>query len=1186
MPSLDDQGALHRVLSQDSRFHRFRQKIEAGHVGADDLAKSVFGDEPDPGKQRRAIESLAALAVWARDPESATHPKDRAPLLNVRYHVFLRALEGAFVAFHPDRAVHLSRGGASPEKPNAAHATLFEVALCRDCGQHFLVGQRKDGKLVEAVRDPGQDDYGVAFYRPLDGEPTAADEGRIARLCVQCGAISRTGPKPADPDCGHGRTITVVEEPARESHGDQTRSCGGCGYRGPDPVREVTHGTDGPSAVIATALVANLPEERRKVLAFADGRQEAAFFPCYLDETYRSVRDRNLLLSVARRLASDGEIKEFSLETLARETAKALRERDLVDESRDDLGVRREAWTIVFRELLTDQRRLSLEGVGLARWAPQLPRAVDIPQLLREPPWSLSEPESRDLLGWLLDLLRADYAVDLVAEKQVSIPWEDLGILPQQTRAGIGEPASRKDFKSWDGANTRRARFLSRLLRETGAREEVVSEEAQKLLRDVWEAFMGAGNLLTRGGEDGFRARSGWWRFKAHDRTDTLFRCGTCGGVQHLSIRGVCGRFGCRGSLVEVMSDDKDLTSNHYRRLYEDERLPAKLRSEEHTAQLDPEKAREFQREFVGGRIHVLSSSTTFEVGVDLGDLDAIFLRNVPPEPFNYAQRVGRAGRRAGHPGFAVTFCRRRPHDLVHFKDPDRMMSGRISPPKLRWTNDKVALRHVMAVVLSAFFRKNPGRFKSVEALCKSLESQEAVSDVQAFARAHRESIEETLRAVIPEGLRKVIGIEDHSWLDRVTGPESRFALAIKEASHDHRAVRAFENEAAANKRYVDANWARTRANTIEDEDVISFLSRKVVVPKYGFPVDVVELDLHRWKRGASKETLDVTLERDLAIAVAEFAPGSAVVANKRLWTSYGLKLVAEKGWPRQGYYRCGAHGFRSWDKTDAASSRCCEKAVSGEYIDPIFGFVTDRTKKPEDAKFRPERQFTTRPYFVRSDGERDKDPIEVGAVARVWPASPGRLVVLCEGQKGRGFYICEKCGAGATKRLEKKHKTPLGSECSGKAVHVALGHEFITDVVRIQFTVKPPAAHTSESRFWFPDSLAYALYHGTAEVLEVPSTDLNVTVPAMSGDGRFSEIVLYDNVPGGAGLVAELESPQVFNRALQAALERVQGGCGCGLETSCYGCLRTYSNQFAHPHLARGPVKEYLERVLALWHG
>src|SRR5262249_18449986 len=146
----------------------------------------------------------------------------------------------------------------------------------------------------------------------------------------------------------------------------------------------------------------------------------------------------------------------------------------------------------------------------------------------------------------------------------------------------------------------------------------------------------------------------------------------------------------------------KDLDSNHYRSLYEED-LPGTLRVEEHTAQLDHEKARELQREFKEGKIHVLSCSTTFELGVDLGDLDTIFLRNVPPEAFNYAQRVGRAGRRSGHPGFAITYCRRGPHDLYHFSEPERMLSGRVRPPALSLRNEKIITRHIAATVLSAF---------------------------------------------------------------------------------------------------------------------------------------------------------------------------------------------------------------------------------------------------------------------------------------------------------------------------------------------------------------------------------------------------------------------------------------------------------------------------------------------------
>lgn len=70
----------------------------------------------------------------------------------------------------------------------------------------------------------------------------------------------------------------------------------------------------------------------------------------------------------------------------------------------------------------------------------------------------------------------------------------------------------------------------------------------------------------------------------------------------------------------------------------------------------------------------------------------------------------------------------------------------------------------------------------------------------------------------------------------------------------------------------------------------------------------------------------------------------------------------------------------------------------------------------------------------------------------------------------------------------------------------------------------------------------------------------------------------------GGAGLVARLEKKEMFRDCLEAAQKRVSGNCGCSEETSCYGCLRTYRNQFAHKYLQRGPVRHYLDKVLSEW--
>lgn len=668
--------------------------------------------------------------------------------------------------------------------------------------------------------------------------------------------------------------------------------------------------------------------------------------------------------------------------------------------------------------------------------------------------------------------------------------------------------------------------------------------------------------------------------------TDQVFRCRTCGRTQAVTVRGVCGRHRCPSKLEAVGAGDDDPARRHYRRLYQ-EALPPRLRAEEHTAQIDREEAREFQQAFADGRIHLLSSSTTFELGVDLGDLDTVFLRNVPPEPFNYAQRVGRAGRRPGWPGFAVTYCRRRPHDLVHFADPAGMMAGRARPPVLRLTNAKIVSRHVTAVILSDFFRTHPERFRSVDALfgLSAGPDLHATGVVREHALEHREDLESRLRSVVPDGLHGALGLDDGRWVAVVagtppgtegdSGQPSRLQDAETELLADYLQVRDLETSASAERRHNDAAWARARAETIAGEDVLSFLSRKAVIPKYGFPVDVVELDLHRTRRNSDAEATKVSLQRDLAIAVAEYAPQSQVVANKRLWTSYALKKVPERAWPEYEYVRCTRHGFRTWPK-GSNPDKCCASGRCGRYIDPIFGFVTDRGVPPLRPSRKPVRSPTTRPYFVRSWQEAEAIPM--GGVARVWRASPGDLLVLCEGRKAQGFWICPHCGAGES----GSHRTPLGRPCPGGSVRAALGHEFVTDVLRVQFAGASPGEIPAPVADGFPWSLAYALLQGAADALDVPVTDLNVTLNR--GQEGLPEIVLYDNVPGGAGLVASLEGASVFRAALEAARSRVNGRCGCAGDTSCYGCLRSYSNQFAHASLARGAAYDYLAALLARW--
>ena len=1072
-----------------------------------------------------------------------------------RLHAFLRALEGAFLV-HDDGVdtVVLNRSGTTSD---GSTAEPLEIALCRECGQHYYVGHvrsESQGRLTEAVRDPSQSgSFGVDYYLPSDEEGTHF-------LCRRCGALATS-----DLACGCGASVRVKKCRPHKDHRDQLQSCESCGYRRGgigDPVQEIVHGSDGPNAVIATALHELLPAQRRKVLAFADSRQEAAFFAWYAQQSYESLRDRNLLL----RALKDGPINAQGL------SVDDCRNRllDIWDRSRlfraSDTAETKHRIVLrsILREALTDERRLSLSGTGLVAWFVIVPDDVAVPVVMQQPPWSLTEDEARRLLGFLVDELRARLAMSLPGGPGTPT-WDDVSSWPQRAYC-IGPPGSRRDVSEWGNPQST---IVKHLLRRLLAGAELSDAEKQaasiKLMKAVWQALRerdracgdADDQVLVRGKANGtFRLNWRWLRVRLAAAGEVR-ECDTCANLTAHDIRGVCPRNRCSGTLSPV--DHDRLSQNHYRLLYERSDLPPELHAEEHTAQIDSDEARRRQERFKNGAIHLLSSSTTFEIGVDLGDLDAVFLRNVPPEPFNYAQRVGRAGRRK-NTGLALTYCRRNPHDLYHYEDPtSRVIGGTIRPPRLQMTNVKIVRRHMVATALSAFFRTHGARFENVAAFVHDWLNPCGVSDVNSFCDGNA-SLHESLLRIVPEDLHDEIGLAGGNWSDQVAGPDSLFAAMEAAVCADYREMERLRDEYYAQRKDTLINRIGRRMKTIADERTLNLLSRKAVIPKYGFPVDVVELET----RSQDGNPTGVLLQRDLSQAIAEYAPGGKVVANKLEWESCGVRIVPGKAPLVRRYRYDSARNFSQWDEAADGASREVSK-----YLAPEFGFVTPLFAKPKEPRGRVQRLYTTRPFFGGFTHHVQPAPKRILDV-QVTNAVPGTLVILCEGSNGSGFYICRSCGRHLT-RKKPEHMTPSNLTCKGTLERFSLGHELVTDVVRLQF----PQVRDE----WDAYSVAYAVLLGAAETLDVPDTDLNVTITGGVNPGE-SAIILYDDVPGGAGLVAQLQQESIFYEILRHACDRVGGGCGC--DASCYGCLRSYRNQFAHPHLDRDRAVTILNRHAA----
>ena len=1069
-----------------------------------------------------------------------------------RYHAFLRALEGAFLVHIDGKDSVVLNRKREFENENVEP---LEVALCRECGQHYYVGKNRGEKLQEAIRDPSQVEFGVEYYLPIKSGNNL--------LCRRCGIFSKQTPR-----CDCKASIPVKKCPSHKEHLDRLRECEVCGYRGIDPVQEIVHGSDGTNSVIATALHELLPEDKRKVLAFVDSRQEAAFFAWYAEDSYNKLRDRNFLFQAINSDLTNATEEGLSIDILRSRLFRQWEKAGLFRESDTNDMKNQKVLTSILREAVTNEKRLSLSGVGLVKWFVALPQDLNVPDIMRAPPWNFTEEESRTLIGYLLDEMRS-YGILNWPENDKFPSWSDVSNWSRLQPSFAKMQDGKSNVRQWGGPQTSIVRhFLYRLLDRSELPEDEKQSASIDLMEEIWDALPkgSSGQLLTRAGRSGrFRLDSSWVRVKLV-QIGEIWECDTCATLSSHNIRNICPRNRCPGMLRTL--DEGRLKGDHYRKLYKRSTLPPKLSAEEHTAQISPEEAQERQDAFKKGDIHLLSSSTTFEVGVDLGDLESVFLRNVPPEPFNYTQRAGRAGRREGAPGLVLTYCRRNPHDLYHYEDPkDRILKGEIKPPRLHIKNEKIILRHMVAVALSSFFKKNKKRFNNVEEFVGRWQTPRGASDLHNFCK-NNEALKKSLRHIVPKDMYTIIGIEDDSWIEKITGKDSRLEQAQAEVCTDYIEMEKLWNEYIKQRKSKDLARIGGRQRTIADEKTLTFLSRKAVIPKYGFPVDVVELDTSP----TNNYSANVVLQRDLSQAIAEYAPGGAVIANKKEWKSYGLKKVIGKEWEGHYYRYDEARNFEKLgeyieDRTPSDENQSSNNEEL-KYLIPKFGFVTPFFEKPLEPKRRPQRLYTTRPFFGGFEKNLKPEPEVTPFGIQITKAVPGKLIILCEGRNKAGFFICPACGAQMVDR-KNPHKSPWGSDCTGKIKSFSLGHELVTDVVRLQF----PGLRKE----WDAYSVAYAVLLGAADTLEILNTDLNVTITSAIGSNEAA-VVLYDNVPGGAGLVAQLEKKEILRETLDSARERVKGGCHC--DSSCYGCLRSYRNQFAHPYLDRNVALKFLPQI------
>lgn len=1164
-------GTASATLAREKHLWELRHRLLQGPQEVTDLATLIFPDNPEAKDE---LAGLVDLAASLRDA-------DDNPVLSARYHLWVNAADKAYTCLRPGHHhAYLKpheectdcRAEGLPEVP------VWQFAACQRCSTGHIYGRYRDSGVQRGWL--ALTETGALEDEDEDGTPTG-HEGLSAWLCPTCGAMeASSGTCPA---CGtERRSVIVVPRPPEQDEATPRdappQRCVACGGNRPGLIRGLGAGDAASTAVLATATYQALPIEQpsirgegKKLLAFSDSRQQAAYFAPYLEDSYTKFLWRRVAYEAVESLFAEVKQPLRFDEVVSRMSALAEKH-NLFDPSMPALRKSAEVTSWLLSEVAGTDERNSLEGTGLltvsvARDSIKLPKPLGRLGLDEDQQWGLIEE--------LLTTMRRTGAITTPAGYDIPLFHPAFEYRRPNWSFRESQPEAKRRIASWlakRGTNKRES-FVRDVLSESGN-----SDAPQTLLGGLWKWLTHSKALLlpaTTQGKDGVTYVVALDRLR-FSPTGASYRCRGCGRWSARCVAGVCPTVNCPGPVMAETIPDSSSDDNHYRRLYRDLR-PSTLSAREHTAQWTSREAAIIQRAFIGGEVNVLSCSTTFELGVDVGDLQTVMLRNVPPTTPNYVQRAGRAGRRGHAAALVLTYARSRPHDAAMFRDPIGMISGDMRAPYLPIDNERIARRHTHSIAFSAFFRHiyvNCGEltWHTMEQFFTDEVSPEPTERLADYLATVPDEVRRAVREVVPPELHAILELDSDGWAGQLV---ARVRELRAEYRSDIELLRNARDEAVKNDKFGDA-YTRTM-KTLQSRRLLDRLAVKNILPKYGFPVDVVELRTDHLKSVGDK--LDLT--RDLAIALSEYAPGSQIVAGGKVIKSAGVVVRSGKQLERMKIATCRGKISHFILQSEAAEMptecpECHAELVTRRAVRPEFGFVADADSE-RIGNEPPRAAWVDAAKVLRlSDEPKHRTiPTVLGSVELTW-GKRAEFAVVSEGKNNLGWWLCLLCGRGVPAATQKKkapatHKNPLTDRpCVGTMYKQRFVHTFETDAVAIHL---PGYAGGGD------ESTLAALVAGASDALQVPINDIGGTVYQTGGKTR---LVLYDTVPAGAGNAIKIA--ERFESVVTSAIERV-AECSCGIDSSCYACLRHFRNQRVHEELRRDEALVRLE-VLELGSG
>jgi len=1204
---------------------------------------------PNTDKQvaERATQALLSLANY-----SCLSDKKKV-LLPARLHLFYKGPQGLFVCINRNCSARSNNTAPStlgnlwtaPRQFCACGARVFELLTHRDCGTEYIRGYIQHGRSLDFLFHEKESDVGAMemtthhrlreIHLLVGNKPHPNAQGDSHRIWVELWTGKLQFDEPATPNDYIEAQITNNASP--DSNLPHTFSrCPVClkGWAdGRSKIMDLrTKGEQPFAALVEQQLflqpptrsdVQDFPNQGRKVLLFSDGRQKAARLARDIPRLIEADSFRESLILAVQSLTKIHRQAVLADKTLYLAFIDVLKIHHLSYFDGHDQK-------LVLHDIDYYQKNFG----GNLQEAFEEWQQLLIPErfkqaLLRQlcsPYYSIPfvtagwiKPKDRILQNFTAKLVEHDLSFLELAAQDIACAWiAELakefalkGFSSSTCNAVAGYPK-----RAWGHTGKNLSESLTRILISEGVQSQKIDLIKQELLA----AFCGQPEnglfLLDRNN-----------LFLNIDMSAAWYQCTLCQGLYPYAPLGHCSSCSSK-SLKKIdpgtdpyIQSRKGLWRNPIIECLDGRRSPKSVNVEEHTAQLSHRDAGTIlatteQHELLfqdiiidhtqESPVDILSCTTTMEVGIDIGSLVAVGLRNVPPQRENYQQRAGRSGRRGSAVSTVVTYCQGGPHDSHYFNNVERIVSGEPRAPMIKIKNAKIARRHVHAFLIQSYFLNFPGSLSGIlnSALGQTVTffsedtGQPCYSNFIKWIKNEMLDTSGSLAGKIASWLPPGINANMEKWVKNVAKDFSD-SLGIQ------------GDEFIKNRSGSDSTEDDEGDNLDNESNLLEFLFFRGYLPTYAFPNDLSSFNVERFDNITKRIQVVERPQQAINKALSEYAPGRLVVIDKKTYRCEAVvSNTSTYEWNRAAplfnrtlkhYIFCSTKGcsYVRESATDelASSDRCplCKselkigKILRPEVFLPDKGMAVDELDTEQEMTFASPAQF---PIPLRM--ESDSNWFAIGTYAEKTFAEDRNLVVINKGDPERldGFQVCQCCGR--TKlfdgNLIKAHRRPYdiskksGSpppplQCEGESSQVYLGNEFKTDLMILRLRAKSPlevrplpglaafAAMQNAMR-----TLAEALNLSASRRLDLDPAEFSCgyrVFPTNASDEVIGEIYLFDTLSGGAGYSSQIgeELLDVLKKDIFGILIKCDNP---DCDRSCYDCLRHYGNQFYHTELDR----------------